>query len=336
MQTYKFVLDPGWRVLLSDLGIDSKEVLKRASLPGDLLVQKDPALNARDYFRLWDAVVETVNDPAFPLKLGQSISVEAFHPAFFAGLCSPNFNIAMERISKFKRLVGPLVYKVSKTSVSTTVEVDCLDLENPLPESIIAFELVFIVHFGHLGTRKKIHPVAVTSTIDIPGADAYAAYFGISPQKGKVNSVTLSSFDAERPFMTENAGMWSFFEPELRKRLSDLDSETSFTTRVHSALLELIPGGQCTIESVADKLAVSKRTLQRRLNEEETNFQFILNQVREKLARHYLSNSELSGAQISFLLGFDDPNSFFRAFHSWTGLTPKQIRVGDYSPSYSN
>lgn len=336
MQAFKFILDPGWRVLLSDLGIDSKEVLKRACLPGDLLVQKEPALNAKDYFRLWNAVVETVNDPVLPLKLGQSISVEAFHPAFFAGLCSPNFNIAMERISKFKGLVGPLVYNISKTTDSTTIEVDCLDLENPLPESIIAFELVFIVYFGRLGTRKEIKPVAVNTSIDIPDADSYTEYFGISLKKGKVNSVTLSSFDAERPFVTENAGMWNFFEPELRKRLSDIDSEASFTNRVHSSLLELIPSGQCTIESVADKLSVSKRTLQRRLNEEETNFQFILNKVREKLARHYLSNSELSGAQISFLLGFDDPNSFFRAFHSWTGLTPKQIRVGEYSPSYSN
>jgi AraC-like DNA-binding protein len=336
MQATKFILDPGWHVLLSDLGIDSKEVLKRAGLPGDLLVQKDPALDAQDYFRLWNAVVETVNNPVFPLKLGQSVSVEAFHPAFFAGLCSPNFNIAMERISKFKRLVGPLVYNVSKTADSTTIEVDCLDIENPLPESIIAFELVFIIYFGRLGTREEIKPTIVNSTIDLPDPDAYAEYFGISVKKGETNSVTFSSFDAERPFVTENVGMWNFFEPGLRKRLSDLKEEESFVVRVNCSLLELLPSGQASMEAVANKLAVSKRTLQRRLNEESTTFNNELNRTREKLARYYLAKSEMSGAQISYLLGFEDPNSFFRAFHSWTGQTPKQLRVNEYAQISSN
>jgi AraC-like DNA-binding protein len=336
MQSSKFVLDPGWRVLLNDLGINSNEVLIRAGLPGDLLVQKEPALEAEDYFRLWNAVIETVNDPAFPLKLGQSVSVEAFHPAFFAGLCSPNFNMAMERISKFKRLVGPLVYNISKTTGSTTVEVDCLNVDNPLPESIIAFELVFIVYFGRLGTRTEIKPVEVSATIDLPVPDSYAEYFGIPVKKGKTNSVTFSSFEAERPFVTENTGMWNFFEPELRKRLSDLKEEESFAVRVSSSLLELLPSGQASMDEVAKKLAVSKRTLQRRLSEESTTFNNELNKIRESLARHYLSKSEMSGAQISYLLGFEDPNSFFRAFHSWTGLTPKQMRMTDFTQSDAN
>jgi AraC-like DNA-binding protein len=153
---------------------------------------------------------------------------------------------------------------------------------------------------------------------------------------GKRNSLTFSAFDARRPFLTENEPMWNFFEPELRRRLSDLECEASFTHRVRSSLLELLPSGQNSIEAVASKLTVSKRTLQRRLSEESTNFQVELNKIREKLARHYLSHSELSGAQISFLLGFEDPNSFFRAFHSWTGLTPNQLRMsnGSQSPTH--
>ena len=46
----------------------------------------------------------------------------------------------------------------------------------------------------------------------------------------------------------------------------------------------------------------------------------------EELARHYLSNSDLSGSQISYLLGFENPNSFFRAFHAWTGFTAESVR----------
>ena len=57
------------------------------------------------------------------------------------------------------------------------------------------------------------------------------------------------------------------------------------------------------------------------------NFQSVLNNTREELARHYLKNSAMTGAEISFLLGFEDPNSFFRAFHNWTGETPEQARI---------
>ena len=121
--------------------------------------------------------------------------------------------------------------------------------------------------------------------------------------------------------------MWQFFEPELRKRLSDMEAESSYAHRVRSALFKLLPSGLSSIDDVANNLAVSKRTLQRYLSNEKTNFQKELNTTREKLARHYLSNSTYSGAEISFLLGFEDPNSFVRAFRTWTGETPEQVRA---------
>ena len=55
-------------------------------------------------------------------------------------------------------------------------------------------------------------------------------------------------------------------------------------------------------------------------------FQGVLNTTREELARHYLRTTSMSGAEISFLLGFADPTSFARAFREWTGTTPEQAR----------
>ncbi len=109
------------------------------------------------------------------------------------------------------------------------------------PESIIAFELVFIVYFGRLGIREEIEPIAVNASIDLPDPDSYADYFGIKAIRGKTNSVTFSSGDAERLCVIENAGMSNLFEPELGKRLSDLRDEESFSVRVISSLLEILP-----------------------------------------------------------------------------------------------
>jgi AraC-like DNA-binding protein len=77
---------------------------------------------------------------------------------------------------------------------------------------------------------------------------------------------------------------------------------------------------------VAAKLGASTRTLQRRLKQEGHTFQFLLNRTRSQLAKHYLKTSRMTGAEISFLRGFEEPNSFFGAFHDWTGETPEQAR----------
>ena len=112
----------------------------------------------------------------------------------------------------------------------------------------------------------------------------------------------------------------------FRCRLSELENSATIAERVHAVLLELLPGGSPSIDAVSRKLFLGTRTLQRRLTQEEVSFQDLLHKTREKLATYYLSTSSLSGAEISFLLGFEEPNSFFRAFHVWTGKTPEQLR----------
>ena len=154
---------------------------------------------------------------------------------------------------------------------------------------------------------------------------AYAEYLGVPIVHGPL-ALTFSREDAERHFVTANPGMWEFFAPELRRRVSDLKEEASVAERVRAALHELLPTGGGSIEDVAKKLGTSKRTLQRRLKGETTSFQAQLDSTREKLAKHYLGRSRLSGAEIAFLLGFEDPNSFTRAFHNWTGSTPESMR----------
>ena len=68
------------------------------------------------------------------------------------------------------------------------------------------------------------------------------------------------------------------------------------------------------------------RFLERKLGAEETSFQDELQALRERLARDYLMKTRHTSAEISFLLGYEDPNSFTRAFHSWTGTTPEAHR----------
>lgn len=328
----KFVVDLGWRVLLKDVDLDVQDVLRHASLPLDLFSRDSPTLTADEYFRVWEAMTRLQNDPLFPLRLGQSISVEAFSPPIFACFCSSNLNTALARLAQYKPLIGPLRLDVKPDSLQTVVALAGLPQTAQVPSSLIAAELVFFVHLARLATREHIVPKAAHVEVQLPGAEAYEDFFGCKVERGRFNGLTFSAEDAQKPFLTANEKMWSFFEPELRKRMADLTPQSTFRDRVRACLIEVLASGQCTIADVAHRLAVSHRTLQRRLHEEGTSFQQELNGLREGLARHYLVNSRYSSAEIAFLLGYDDPNSFIRAFYTWTGQTPEGARSAATPP----
>ena len=321
----------GWRLLLQDLALHPANVLRRAQLPGDLFARDNASLDTPQYFRLWTALEAEAenpdNDLPLPLRIAQAMSADWFDPALFAALCSADLNAALTRIARYKRLVAPMSLQVDITPQRTTIALAWLDKTRLPPPVLVAFELVFFVQLARLATRSRVQPVALTCPVPLGPAAPYEDFFGCRLQEGPVPSVGFSAEDARRPFLTANHGMWSFFEPALRKRLHDLDRQATMTERVHSALLEALPAGDLAMDAVCRKLGVSTRTLQRRLRDEGGSFQKTLDQVRKSLAQHYLEHSAMTGAEISFLLGFEDPNSFVRAFQGWTGTTPQTVRT---------
>jgi AraC-like DNA-binding protein len=325
-RSHSFQVNPAWQVLLNDLGIHPANVLRRAGLPEDILVRSKATLSTDEYFRLWQGIEAESGDPALPLRIGAALSVEVFDPPIFAALCSPNLNTALKRIGTYKRLVCPMALHVDVGSKTTTMELEWLDATIKPPASLIATEVVFFVQLARIATRTTVCPLKVKSPQVLEPKDEYAEYFGVRVQSGLRPLISFKRADAERPFLTANEEMWRTFEPHLQKRLSELDESATTADRVHAVLLEFLPSGSASIEAVAQRIGTSTRTLQRRLSQEQKSFQAVLNETRENLARHYLKTSELTGAEISFLLGFEDPNSFFRAFHTWTGETPEQVR----------
>jgi AraC-like DNA-binding protein len=321
-----YSINPGWRLLLSDLGIQPANVLRRANLPGDLFGRQNALLNTKEYFRLWRGIEEEAADPTLPIRIGAAISVEAFSPPIFAALCSADLNMSLERIAQYKKLVAPMTLHVDVGDKATTLGLEWLDSTVEPPVSLVATELVFFVQLGRIATRTRICPLAVTAPNPPEPRKDYAEYFGVDVQHGPSPVISFKAKDATLPFLTANEKMWGLFEPDLRKRLSDLDASATTADRTRAALLELLPSGAASVVAVSERLGTSTRTLQRRLKLEGRSFQALLSETREELARHYLKTSNFSGAEISFLLGFEDPNSFFRAFHAWTGKTPEQVR----------
>lgn len=321
-----FAINRAWRILLADLGIHPANVLKAAKLPGDLLVREQATATVDEFYRLWDAVAAESSAGEFPLRLVEALSVDAFDAPIFAAIASPDLNTALERIRIFKPLIGPMRLDVDVETEGTRVTIHFPQGSAP-PASLVQMEVLFFVQLARITTRQHIVPLEVTTPVPLQPGSRIVEFLGGKPRQDTLASVRFSALDARRPLLTADARMWSFFEPELRARMSELAENSTTAERVRAALLELLPSGRSSVADVGRSLGMSARTLQRRLTAEGETFQGALTLTRRQLAQHYLKHSELSASEISFLLGYGDPNSFFRAFHEWTGDTPERARA---------
>lgn len=324
----RFTVDPGIRALLNDLGIPPGRVLRRAGFPADLFRGGPVALTPDEYFRFWDAIDAEAQDPNLAVTIGQAISVEMFSPPLFAALCSPNLEVAARRIATYKPLIAPTALDIAQGGQGLTVTYRWPAGSTP-PQLLAVIELVFWAALARIATRHHVRAVKVTASRLPANPDTVAEYFGVRLRKGPTESITFSADDAARPFLTENEPMWRFFAPELRRRLADLQAAASAADRVRAALLETLPAGDSTMTAVTRHLATSPRTLQRQLQLEGTTYQAVLADTRVRLARHYLAHSDMSTAEIAYMLAYEDTNSFYRAFRTWTGSTPDSVRTAD-------
>ena len=321
----RFILDKKYEKLLEYLGISVEETLKKAQIPEDIFRRKNPSMTAEEYFRFMESVDMQLSDQSTPLKLGTINQIESFSPPIFAAYCSKNALTCMRRLARYKKLIGPLLFLVKEEGDEVLLEIASENEELELPEVIVMTEIVFLVNLIRNATKEKIIPKSVTMKYKISESSCHE-FLGKVISFGSKNMISFSKKDMEKPFISQNDAMWDYFEPELKRRLSELEVDDTISARVRSALIEMLPGGQSSVDDVAEKLGCSKRTLQRKLNEEETTFQKQLNHTRELLSKHYIKNTDMTSDDIAYLLGYQDLNSFLRAFSIWTGMTMSEYK----------
>ena len=321
----KFSLSSKWKMLLLDMGIDPTSVLTHARLPLDSFNRSDVQLSVDEYFSLWRGIEAAAGDQEVALLLAKYISAESFDAPIFAALCCKDLNTALNRLSHYKPLIGPMVLTVDADENQTKLQLKGAFETSDIPYALCMSEAVFFTQLARIGTRERVCPTSVSVPMTPRQKDAYEAYFGCKVIPADNLEICFKAKDAAQPFLTSSGSMWSFFEEKLNKQLEDLTSDATTTDRVKSILIKALPSGEVSIEFVAEKLAMSKRTLQRKLTEEAETFQSLLLAVREELAQHYLEKSDMSLGEISYLLGFKEPNSFIRAFNSWKGISPNGL-----------
>ena len=324
-QATRYHVAEGLTFFSEAFGLDPRRGLKRAGLPADFLTAAPRSVTAAEYYDLWEALEAEMSSADLPERMARLLTEGGSDSAVYAFYSSPDVRTGLERKALFKPLVMPLTMRVSDYDAHLVLSFGSPLPDRPLPSLIGWFDLTYFLLAIRHATGHHVVPAAIEVGAARPGWDA-SALFGCVIREGTSYRMVLTAEDASRPLVTRNDALWVELERGLQERFACAVPERSSAARVRQALVEGLPGGQVTADQIARSLAMSKRSLQRRLEQEGLSFKEILEDTRRALALSYLQNSEMSMQEIALLLGFRDPSSFFRAFRTWTGRTPHSVR----------
>jgi len=314
---------------LEELGVRPSAVLRRAGLPLAFANQPRVLVNTEELFALWRAIGEVSTNPAIGLLLGSENRTERFHPIGLAALSSENFGAAIGRMARYKQLTCPeeIVQQTDKEEWS--IQFHWLLADEIEPPVLIECAFAWVLSIARQGTGTRLSPLRVEFVQPRAHAKTIERHFGCPVVCGAPrNAILFRASDAQRPFVTRNAELLAMLAPQFEEELKqeNENKDENFVERVRIAVQQKLTGRRPTIEDIADALHISSRTLQRRLQDEGSSFQRVLDEARHRLARHYLNNSVLELNEAAYLLGYEDGNSFVRAFRTWEGIPPARWR----------
>jgi AraC-like DNA-binding protein len=317
------------RAALHEAGLSERAILAAARLPSQLFTDPVRRLPASDYLRLWHAIRTVSGDPNIGITLARLLRPELTEPLLLAILSAASVTDAVSVMSTYKRLLcaEDIVVDQDSGTGQLTLTYRWPPLEVPMPQALVDTEFAFIVETCRRATgRPDLAPREIRlRTQALEHGAEHARYFRCPVLlRRSDNSLVFAAADAARPFITFNPQMLDALLPHLQVRAGAVAS--SPVERARSAIADRLHGQRPTIHSIARNLAMSARALQRALKDNGTTYRQLLDQVRNDQAHAYLRSTSFSDGEIAFLLGFEDPNSFYRAFRTWNGMSPRQFR----------
>lgn len=314
--------------LLETCGIDGMQLYREAGLDASLVNAPRARYPFDRVASVWARAAEQSGRPRLGLELAQFYRPTDFYGLAVVFLASPDLHKGLERIVRY--------YKVINTALALRLEKgpDHLDLvcapvsgENDLVAVVQDARAAIIVDLCRTAASGVLDPRKVEFTYPRPAdTSEHTAMFRCPVAFGARQwRISFHRADLDRPFLAENRDLARANDRVLDEMVRDLRQD-DLVSRVKLAMVEDLPSGTPSEEAIAKDVAMSTRSLQRRLREEGTSFSALLTAVRRELAERYVRERRLPVTEISYMLGFSDVSSFSRAFKRWTGRSPAALR----------
>jgi AraC-like DNA-binding protein len=320
----------GYGELVRELGGEPQRLLTRFAIPPGVENQEDTFIPIDAYVRMLEASAEDLCCPDFGLRLSRWQGLDILGPVAVIARNAQTVLGGLEMIGRYLYVHSPalklsLAPRSAKGDLTFTYEVT----EPGLGVVIQGHELsmAIVVRILRLLGGPEALPSAISFTHDQQGPDAaYREALGCPVRFGQTwCGLELSQRLADQRIESADPETRRIAERYLESNY--VPRTASLSDRVAELTRRLLPTGQCSVDAIADQLAMHPRSLQRRLITEDARCQDLIDRERRVLAARYLAEPGLHLGQIAGLLGYAEQSTLNRSCRRWFGKTPRQYRA---------
>lgn len=303
-------------------------LLAEAGISPQILADPDERVPRGSMAKLWDLAVALTGDERLGMHLATAAPVSSFDVHAYALLSSPTLRDAYLRACRYQRLINEATDLTFSEGPKEGVLRHALPGGGAVSRQPAEFLVASWLRFGRLLTGTRWMPTQVFFAHDRPGdTSEHDRMFGGPPQFTSGQTalhIPVAALDLPNP--KADATLLALLDEHAATLLDRHPALTNTSARVRAWLVEAHGAGGPLARQAAKALAMSERTLHRRLRQEGTTFRALLDQFRHEKAVALLHSRRHSVAEIGFLLGYSELSAFYRAFRRWTGRSPADLR----------
>ncbi|SFU78001.1 transcriptional regulator, AraC family [Pseudoduganella namucuonensis] len=319
----------GIRDMLVSAGMDPAPIFADAGIPAEHVGDPHQRIQSDQLSRLWNVITAVSGDEAISLASSDCPRPATLDLLTYTMMTAPNLDVALQRFVRYLRVISDAARfaLVPDGARGTWLTLSIAGGELPVPRQRGEFILITILNICRWISGRPVNPTAVEFEHEEPGStQAHArAFAGPLTFSARRNGLLISAADLAAPLPAANVKLSEMHEKFACDFLDRMDG-TRITPRVRDIIVRSLPDGDPPRGAAAAALCISERTLQRRLREEGTSYQDLVDHTRRELAREYLGKEQMALGQVAFMLGFADQSTFCRACQRWFNTTPKQYR----------
>jgi AraC-like DNA-binding protein len=303
-------------------------LLDAAGVSRAALVEPERYLPGGTMQAVWARALEMTRDDCLGLHLAMAAPVDAFDLHAYAMLSSPTLRDAFARACRYQRLINEGTTLTLREGPNDGTLQHALANGAAVARQPAEFLAATWVRIGRLVTGTEWLPSGVFFAHERPrDTSEHASIFGIAPHFSAAR--TALQLTTETLSLTNGRADATLAGLLDRYAVSLLDQHPvvrTITGQVHAWLVESHGAGAPTATRAAKAMAMSERTLHRKLADEGTTFRVVLDRFRHETAATLLNTRRYSIAEVAFLLGYSELSAFYRAFRRWTGRSPGELR----------
>jgi AraC-like DNA-binding protein len=312
----------------ADLHVE--HLMEEAELTGITFDDPEQRIPYRLYGQLWEGILRRVADAPFGLRVAdRAANAATYGIVGYVVRSAPTVEAGFRSVVAYLRLINERgVGSVAETEEGALrFSFSPSATTGPARHHTEAM-LGALVVMARRWSGVPLRPLELTFRHSAPAdASAHQALFGCPVTFGaEDNSILLSREVLSLPLNTSDPSLHAILKKRADRLLAQMPQRSDLLKEVEAIVRENIAEGAPTVATIARRLGLSPRTLQRRLSGEGVSYAGLLDKFRRENAMKLLDDDRLAIHDVSMLLGFSEPKAFRRAFKRWTGMSPRAHR----------